>query len=121
MIRAYRPRPRLRCPGTGGGEEALRPRVGRRDRDDPPADPPEFLDGPFLLSTASDANGTISFNFTLTGLASGDRVILNLEAAGNEPADFPAPEVNFPQPPGIGRWSLPDTPSGARSLEWVIP
>ena len=82
---------------------------------------PPPMSGPFVLSTATDANGQAQFDFTQLGLASGDTVILNIEGAGPTPAGY---DPIDPTPPNFGnlnRWSFADTPANFRQISVQIP
>ncbi|MCA8959101.1 MAG: hypothetical protein KDC38_01255 [Planctomycetes bacterium] len=81
--------------------------------------PAEFYEGPFLMSTASNANGVASFSFGQGGLNSGDKVILVIDGASGVPVNYPTAPIDFPD--SISRWSLPDTPAQFRSIEITIP
>lgn len=81
--------------------------------------PTEFLPGPYLLSTASNALGIAQFDLGQTGLQPGDRVTLSIEGASNAPAGYPTPPIMLPD--NMGKWSLPETPAEARSITILMP
>ncbi|MGE3962740.1 MAG: hypothetical protein AB7I09_01430 [Planctomycetota bacterium] len=81
--------------------------------------PTEFLPGPYLMSTASNAAGVALFDLGQAGLMPGDRVILSIEGASATPAGYPTPPLAFPD--NLARWSLPETPAEFRSITITMP
>ncbi|MEM7165805.1 MAG: hypothetical protein AAF581_10095 [Planctomycetota bacterium] len=76
--------------------------------------PPVHLPGPYLMSTESDASGLVTFDFSVP-IEAGDKIILNLEAAGPAPAGYPT--AGPPHLGGVARWAMPDTEADNRKLE----
>jgi hypothetical protein len=73
------------------------------------------LSGPFLISTTTDAAGNATFDFSLSGLATGDVIKLNIELVAIEHLPTPPPP-NFTVT-DIRLWSMPDTSATLRQIE----
>jgi hypothetical protein len=91
------------------------------------------IPGPFVVSPQmTTPAGTTQFVFQLRGLQSGDLVQLSLEAIAPafDPLNHNPQDPNFAGltlPPITGEnpipvhWSLPDTPTAFRCIEWKMP
>ena len=75
------------------------------------------IQGPWVISVPSDSSGVFELDLTLTGIAAGDHVRVNVDAVIPIPPGYDPLAPDFTLPNSMGRWDFPTTPEAFRAVE----